>query len=48
MAVGSCSAAVWPSSIEIQLKQCSMPRPLLVKLPDAILRLDPETPKGKQ
>ena len=48
VAVGSCSAAVWPSSIEIQLKQCSMPRPLLVKLPDSILRLDPESPKGKQ
>ena len=25
-----------------------MPRPLLVKLPDAILRLDRESPKGKQ
>src|SRR6266545_1775771 len=48
VAVGSFSAAVWPSAIEIQLKQCSLPRPLLVKLPDAILRLDPKPPKGKQ
>jgi len=48
VAVGSCSAGVWPSAIEIELTQCSMPRPLLVKSPDAILRLDPESPKGKQ
>ncbi len=48
MAVGTCSAGIWPSAIEIQFKQCSKPRPLLVKLPDAILRLDPESPKGEQ
>jgi len=48
VAVQRCSAALAPAAIEIQLKQCSVPRPLLVKLPDAILRLDPESPKGKQ
>jgi hypothetical protein len=48
VAVGSWSGVVWPSAIEIQLKQSSMARPLLVKEPDAILRLDPESPKGEQ
>jgi len=48
VAVESCSAALWPPAIEIQSKQCSMPRPLLVKSPDAVLRLDPESAKGKQ
>jgi hypothetical protein len=48
VAVDSCSAALWCPAIEIQSKQRSMPRPLLVKLADAFLRLDPESPKSEQ
>jgi hypothetical protein len=47
VAVESWRAALRLPAIEIQLKQGSAPRPLLVKLPDAILRLDPESAKSE-